>query len=71
MKLLEIIAEIEAAGATIINGTELKDYERIVSPDGWNWDYGSTRGYPNVCLFGVVRHGSGTHDSLAILEKQC
>jgi Asp-tRNA(Asn)/Glu-tRNA(Gln) amidotransferase A subunit family amidase len=45
-QLIEIIDEIEAAGATIVNGTELKDYERIVSPDGW--DYGSTRVYPNV-----------------------
>lgn len=35
--LLEIIVDIESAGATIINGTELKDYEGIVSPDGWDW----------------------------------
>ena len=35
--LLEIVHDIESAGATIINGTELKDYETIVSPDGWNW----------------------------------
>jgi len=47
-QLVEFIDEIEAAGATIVNGTELKDYERIVSPDGWDWDYGSTRGYMNV-----------------------
>lgn len=47
-QLVEIIDEIEAAGATIVNGTELKDYERIVSPDGWDWDNGSTRGYLNV-----------------------
>ena len=35
--LLEVISDIEAAGATIINGTELRDYETIVSPNGWNW----------------------------------
>ena len=35
--LLEIVRGIESAGATIINGTELRDYETIVSPDGWNW----------------------------------
>ena len=35
--LLEIVNDIQSAGATIINGTELKDYETIVSPDGWNW----------------------------------
>ena len=35
--LLGIISDIESAGATIINGTELKDYTTIVSPDGWNW----------------------------------
>lgn len=35
--LVEIVKEIEAAGATIINGTELKDWQKIVSPDGWDW----------------------------------
>ena len=35
--LLEIVSLIEGAGATIINGTELEDYGRIVSPDGWDW----------------------------------
>jgi amidase len=36
-KLLALIALIEDAGATIINGTELPNYQTIVSPDGWNW----------------------------------
>ena len=36
-QLLELIDLIERAGATIINGTELPNYETIVSPDGWNW----------------------------------
>ncbi|KAI1334743.1 amidase [Xylariaceae sp. FL0016] len=42
------------AGATIINGTELPDHETIVSPDGWDWDYGGTRGYPNESEYTVV-----------------
>ena len=33
----------------------MKDYSKIVSPDGWNWDYGSTRGYPNESEFTVVK----------------
>ncbi len=35
--LVETIKEIEAAGAAIVNGTELMDWERIVSPKGWDW----------------------------------
>ena len=35
--LLEFIDLLRAAGATIINGTEIPDYQTIVSPDGWNW----------------------------------
>ena len=35
--LLELVKVIQEAGATIINGTELPNYERIVSPDGWDW----------------------------------
>ncbi|PPJ56972.1 hypothetical protein CBER1_00492 [Cercospora berteroae] len=31
---------IEKAGARIVNNTEIMDYERIISPNGWNWDYG-------------------------------
>ena len=36
-KLWDLISLIEAAGATIINGTELPNYQTIVSPNGWNW----------------------------------
>lgn len=53
--LLEIIKLIEDAGAEVVNGTEITDYETIVSPDGWNWDYGSTRGYPNESEYTVVK----------------
>lgn len=45
--LLSIIDLIKDAGAIIVNNTELLDYKTIVSPDGWDWDYGTTRGYPN------------------------
>lgn len=53
--LLSIIAEIEAAGATIVNNTELKYYDTIVSPDGWNWDYGTTRGFPNESEYSYIK----------------
>ena len=53
--LLELVNLIKQAGATIINGTELPDYERIVSPNGWNWDYGATRGYPNESEYTYIK----------------
>lgn len=53
--LLSIIDLIKSAGATIINGTELPDHKLIVSPDGWNWDYGTTRGYPNESEYTYVK----------------
>ncbi|KAH1341866.1 hypothetical protein KXV68_007532 [Aspergillus fumigatus] len=52
MKLLDLI---RAAGATIINGTEFPHYRQIVSPDGWDWDYGSRRGYPNESEYTYVK----------------
>jgi amidase len=54
-QLLSIISMIESAGATVINNTELPNYETIVSPDGWNWDYGTTRGYANESEYTVVK----------------
>jgi amidase len=36
-QLTELLDLISSAGATIINGTELLDYQTVVSPDGWNW----------------------------------
>jgi amidase len=53
--LMELLSLLESAGATIINGTELPNYENIVSPDYWNWDYGTTRGYPNESEYTVVK----------------
>jgi amidase len=54
-ELLSLLSLISDAGATIINNTELPNHETIVSPDGWNWDYGTTRGYPNESEYTVVK----------------
>ncbi|PLN77183.1 amidase family protein [Aspergillus taichungensis] len=54
-QLLELLELIQDAGATIINGTELPHHRTIVSPDGWNWDYGSQRGYPNESEYSYVK----------------
>lgn len=53
--LVALLALLQSAGATIINNTEILDYQTIVSPDGWNWDYGTSRGYPNESEFTVVK----------------
>ncbi|KAI4741378.1 amidase family protein [Aureobasidium sp. EXF-12298] len=53
--LLDLVSLIESAGATIVNNTELPYYKTIVSPDGWNWDYGSTRGYPNESEYTYIK----------------
>ncbi|KAF2434202.1 glutamyl-tRNA amidotransferase subunit A [Tothia fuscella] len=53
--LTSLLTLIEAAGATIVNNTELPLYETIVSPDGWSWDYGTTRGYPNESEYTVIK----------------
>jgi amidase len=53
--LLSLISLIESVGATVVNHTELPNHETIVSPDGWNWDYGTTRGYPNESEYSVVK----------------
>lgn len=54
-QLLELIDLIKSAGATIINGTELPLRETIISPNGWNWDYGTTRGFPNESEYTYVK----------------
>ncbi|KAJ6102863.1 hypothetical protein N7486_005290 [Penicillium sp. IBT 16267x] len=54
-QLEELLDLIKSAGATIINGTELPHYKTIVSPDGWNWDYGTERGYPNESEYSYVK----------------
>ena len=54
-QLLELLSLIQQAGAEILNNTELPNYQTIVSPDGWDWDYGTTRGYPNESEYTVVK----------------
>ena len=54
-QLEELIELIKSAGATIINGTELPHYKKIVSPDGWDWDYGSTRGFANESEYSYIK----------------
>ncbi|MCJ1473200.1 hypothetical protein MMC13_001851, partial [Lambiella insularis] len=54
-QLIALIGLMEKAGAIVVNGTELPDYQTIVSPNGWNWDYGTSRGYPNESEYTVVK----------------
>jgi amidase len=51
----EVLQLIEDAGATIINETEILNYETIVSPDYWDWDWGTRRGFPNESEYTVVK----------------
>ncbi|KAL8849123.1 MAG: hypothetical protein Q9221_005892 [Calogaya cf. arnoldii] len=53
--LLDLVEQIKRAGATIINGTEITDYQTLVSPNGWNWDYGTTRGRPNESEYTYIK----------------
>ncbi|CAK1361316.1 putative amidase [Cercospora beticola] len=53
--LTSMIDLIEKVGARIVNNTEILDYERIVSPNGWNWDYGTTRGFPNESEYTYIK----------------
>ncbi|KAI7231812.1 amidase family protein [Hortaea werneckii] len=53
--LLSMIETLKDAGATIVNNTELPSRDLLVSPDGWDWDYGTSRGYPNESEFTYVK----------------
>jgi amidase len=53
--LFELLDLLKSAGATIINGTELPNYQLLVNPTGWDWDYGTHRGYPNESEYTVVK----------------
>ncbi|KAL8672638.1 MAG: hypothetical protein Q9168_002914 [Polycauliona sp. 1 TL-2023] len=53
--LLNLVEQIRLAGATIVNNTEITDYQRLVSPDGWNWDYGTTRGRRNESEYTYIK----------------
>lgn len=52
--LVSILQLIQSAGATIVNETEILDYETLVSNDGWDWDWGTTRGRSNESEYTVV-----------------
>ncbi|CAE7031191.1 Glutamyl-tRNA amidotransferase subunit A [Pyrenophora teres f. teres] len=54
-QLLTLIELIKSAGGTVINNTELPNHEKIVSPKGWDWDYGGTRGYANESEYTVIK----------------
>ncbi|TDZ34411.1 putative amidase [Colletotrichum spinosum] len=53
--LADLLAFLRSAGAAIVNNTEIAGYETIVSPNGWDWDYGTTRGYDNESEYTVVK----------------
>lgn len=53
-KLRELLDLLTSAGATIVNGTEILNYEVLVSSGGWDWDWGTTRGFPNESEFTYV-----------------
>ena len=36
--LLPLLDLIKSAGATIINGTEIRNYEKVIAPYYWDWD---------------------------------
>ncbi len=54
-QLLELVDLIQSAGATIVNNTEITDYATLVSPDGWDWDWGSARGSPNESEYTYIK----------------
>lgn len=39
--LLDVVAELEAAGATVYNNTDFGNLD-VISLDGWDWDLGAT-----------------------------
>lgn len=54
-QLLSFVSLIEEAGATVINSTEITDCETLVSPDDWDWDWGSKRGFPNESQYTYIK----------------
>ncbi|PFH59831.1 hypothetical protein XA68_11849 [Ophiocordyceps unilateralis] len=53
--LLRVVEILRGAGAEIINGTEITGYKEIVSPHGWDWDYGSNRHWANRSEYTYVK----------------
>ncbi|PHH82184.1 hypothetical protein CDD82_6742 [Ophiocordyceps australis] len=53
--LMQVVAMMKGAGATIINHTEITNHERLVAPNGWDWDLGTTLGRPNESEYTYVK----------------
>ncbi|RDA86920.1 hypothetical protein CP532_1860 [Ophiocordyceps camponoti-leonardi (nom. inval.)] len=53
--LLKVVSTLSKAGARIINNTEITNYQEIVSPHGWDWDYGSSRRWANRSEYTYVK----------------
>lgn len=54
-KLHELIDLMKDAGAAIIEGTEITNHETIVSANGWDWDWGTSRGHPEESEYTFVK----------------
>ncbi|PHH73477.1 hypothetical protein CDD80_3806 [Ophiocordyceps camponoti-rufipedis] len=53
--LTRVIKHLRDAGAEVYNRTEITDYDEIVSPHGWDWDYGSKRRWANRSEYTYVK----------------
>ncbi|RCI16922.1 hypothetical protein L249_3056 [Ophiocordyceps polyrhachis-furcata BCC 54312] len=53
--LLKVVSTLAKAGARIINNTEITNYQDIVSPTGWDWNYGSSRRWANRSEYTYVK----------------
>ncbi|PGH19657.1 hypothetical protein AJ80_03812 [Polytolypa hystricis UAMH7299] len=53
--LMAVIQRIREAGAEVIEWTDFPSAEEIISPTGWDWDYGSKIGHPEQSEFTVVK----------------
>ncbi|KAK2757532.1 hypothetical protein FQN54_004501 [Arachnomyces sp. PD_36] len=53
--LMKVINRLEEAGAEIIEGADFPSAEEIISPDGWDWDFGSRIGHPEQSEYTVVK----------------
>ncbi|KAF8857374.1 amidase signature enzyme [Acephala macrosclerotiorum] len=55
LHLSNLLTVLSSHGAIILNNTELPTRHQIISPYGWDWDYGSARGYPNESTYTVAK----------------
>ncbi|KAF2872364.1 amidase family protein [Massariosphaeria phaeospora] len=54
-ELVSLLSLLTKSGAIIINETELIDYERLVNPVGWDWNWRGKLGFPNESEYTVVK----------------